>query len=610
MSKILEKGEEGYGILFERDAGWIGIDLNPTMINEGVKLTPNEPLLVNCILQKWGVKNKNGRIYPKSVLVPQVELYQELINTNSSVSEANHPECVCASESMICTKEGWKRFEDISEDEEILTLNTTTNQIEIQQINKRIYEPYKGKMYKIKNKNTLDITVTPNHRLLLLSPKNEYIYVTAKELYDNKKSYLFNGKYKIVKEAVWNAPYNENYIIPAVKLTDLNNRLPNILKERYTEDLVIKSEDWFAFLGIYLADGHCGGTVCNVYKNDGYDVVITQKKPKTQKIIEELLDKLPLKYRTQNFEDGKKQYHIADARLYDYLFPLGNSHTKYIPFDIKQASSDLLKILFDWFMLGDGRSVNSKQLTWSKKESVFSTSKQLILDLKEIQLKINKSGNITEYLPKDRYIGNRLIKQENTHLQYNLNLSQTKHIYLDRRNVTIAEIDFDDYVACVNVPNGNFYVMVNGKSHWTGNSSVISLDNISHLITKMWWGKGEYENVLYGQLKILVTRGYINYGVASVIGDKIAFYLENKIRIGISSRGVGSLKTINGENLVQADFELIGFDLVSSPSTPGAYLFPDNNGISINNENYINQNGVLIKENNSKLLTATQNFLL
>ena len=49
----------------------------------------------------------------------------------------------------------------------------------------------------------------------------------------------------------------------------------------------------------------------------------------------------------------------------------------------------------------------------------------------------------------------------------------------------------------------------------------------------MWWGKGEFENVLYGQLKVLVTRGYINYGVVSVVGDKIAFYLENKIKIGI-----------------------------------------------------------------------------
>lgn len=610
MSKILEKGEEGYGILFERDAGWIGIDLNPTMINEGVKLVPNEPLLVNCILQKWGVKNKNGRIYPKSILVPQVELYQEQININSALGEANHPECISASESMICTKEGWKYFEDISEDEEILTLNTTTNQIEIQQINKRVYEPYKGKMYKIKNKNSLDITVTPNHRLLLLSPKNDYVYVTAKEIFDNKKTYIDSGKYRIVKEGIWNSTYNENYIIPAVKSTELNYRLPNILKEKYTEDLIIKSEDWFAFLGIYLADGHCSGTVCNVYKNRGYDVVITQKKPRTQKIIEELLDRLPLKYNTYTSDDGKKQYHIHDARLYNYLFPLGSSTTKYVPLDIKQASSNLLKIFFKWFMFGDGRSVVINHLTWSKKESVFSTSKQLILDLKEILLKINGSGNITEYLPKDRYIGNRLIKQENSNLQYNLNISHSKHIYLDCRNVTITEIDFDDYVACVNVANGNFYIMVNGKSHWTGNSSVISLDNVSHLITKMWWGKGEFENVLYGQLKVLVTRGYINYGVVSVVGDKIAFYLENKIKIGISSRGVGSLKTVNGENLVQSDFELIGFDLVSSPSTPGAYLFPDNSGIKFNNEDYINQNGILIKENNSKLLTATQNFLL
>ena len=106
-------------------------------------------------------------------------------------------------------------------------------------------------------------------------------------------------------------------------------------------------------------------------------------------------------------------------------------------------------------------------------------------------------------------------------------------------------------------------------------SSIISLQNISHMIVKMWWGTGQQENVLYGQLKILVTKGYINYGICSVIGDKIVFYLENKIRLGISSRGVGTLKEISGENLVQNDFELIGFDLVITPSTPGGYLFPE-----------------------------------
>jgi hypothetical protein len=49
------------------------------------------------------------------------------------------------------------------------------------------------------------------------------------------------------------------------------------------------------------------------------------------------------------------------------------------------------------------------------------------------------------------------------------------------------------------------------------------------------------------------------------------------VTLGISSRGVGSLKKIGDRNEVQDDFELICFDLVSSPSTPGAYLFSDPN---------------------------------
>jgi hypothetical protein len=52
-----------------------------------------------------------------------------------------------------------------------------------------------------------------------------------------------------------------------------------------------------------------------------------------------------------------------------------------------------------------------------------------------------------------------------------------------------------------------------------------------------------------------------------------ANYLRQGVTLGISSRGVGSLKKIGEQNEVQDDFELICFDLVSSPSTPGAYLF-------------------------------------
>ena len=103
--------------------------------------------------------------------------------------------------------------------------------------------------------------------------------------------------------------------------------------------------------------------------------------------------------------------------------------------------------------------------------------------------------------------------------------------------------------------------------------------------------------------------GYINYGVVSVVGDKIVLYLENKIRLGISSRGVGTLKEISGENLVQNDFELIGFDLVATPSTPGAYLFPEKLGDKFG-ENYVMKNGVYINEEDNKILKGINKFLL
>jgi len=57
-----------------------------------------------------------------------------------------------------------------------------------------------------------------------------------------------------------------------------------------------------------------------------------------------------------------------------------------------------------------------------------------------------------------------------------------------------------------------------------------------------------------------------------MVGRKCS-YLRQGVTLGISSRGVGSLKKVGETNEVQKDFELICFDLVSSPSTPGAYLF-------------------------------------
>ena len=100
-------------------------------------------------------------------------------------------------------------------------------------------------------------------------------------------------------------------------------------------------------------------------------------------------------------------------------------------------------------------------------------------------------------------------------------------------------------------------------------SSLIDLDRVSHLITEVWW-EG---NTLMGKLKLLTSPGFHERGIVSTKGDMAANYLRHGVTLGISSRGVGSLKKVGEQNEVQDDFELICFDLVSSPSTPGAYLF-------------------------------------
>jgi hypothetical protein len=102
-------------------------------------------------------------------------------------------------------------------------------------------------------------------------------------------------------------------------------------------------------------------------------------------------------------------------------------------------------------------------------------------------------------------------------------------------------------------------------------SSLIDLDRVSHIITEIWW-EGP---VLLGKLKLLTSPGFHERGIVSTKGDLAANYLRQGVTLGISSRGVGSLKKVGEQNEVQDDFELICFDLVSSPSTPGAYLFKD-----------------------------------
>jgi hypothetical protein len=89
-------------------------------------------------------------------------------------------------------------------------------------------------------------------------------------------------------------------------------------------------------------------------------------------------------------------------------------------------------------------------------------------------------------------------------------------------------------------------------------SSIINLNNVSHLIIKVWW---DGDNLM-GELELLNTP-------SGKIAQEI---ISCGIPLGISSRGMGSVQQIGEVVEVQDDFELLCWDLVSVPSTPNAYM--------------------------------------
>ena len=98
-------------------------------------------------------------------------------------------------------------------------------------------------------------------------------------------------------------------------------------------------------------------------------------------------------------------------------------------------------------------------------------------------------------------------------------------------------------------------------------SSVVELENTSHIVRDVYWRGDD----VMGTVEILNTP----------TGKILQEIINAKCTVGISSRGMGSVKQISedGTVAVEQDFELICWDFVSNPSTHGAFMSPRNEGV-------------------------------
>jgi len=113
-------------------------------------------------------------------------------------------------------------------------------------------------------------------------------------------------------------------------------------------------------------------------------------------------------------------------------------------------------------------------------------------------------------------------------------------------------------------------------------SSIINLKNVSHIIRDLWW---DGDQVL-GKIEILPT----------VSGNILKALIENNVQVGVSSRGMGSLKQVGEMLEVQDDFELLCWDFVSTPSNPGSYMHVIKEGLDFSNQNKYGKVNQIVSE--------------
>jgi hypothetical protein len=510
----------------------------------------DKPLIVQGVLQRADALNQNGRIYPRDILEAQLDSYKLLVKERRAIGELDH--CLSENAQILTANHGWKYLKDISDKEEVYTLNTETDEIEIEQIKKKIDTKSHSKlMFHITNGKTMDMLVSPNHKVLMWDRYHRPYKVTAIELYDlwkNNDSKLSHSYLR--NSGVWKAKKQkeENFTIPGTQ---------------YSMPLDV----WAALFGIWTAEGHVSGSRGS--KGKGYSVGITQKKEFMVKKINELLSKTNIPWRESTRTDQvyggiTHDWKISGKDIHAYFKQFGNSKTKFIPREfLRDWDKETLSMMFDWMLMGDGRNRRDKKSGRLIKE--YSTiSQQLSEDTTEILFKLGAGSFIKRlYATKDIKIQNRVVKKENLNTLFttaeNITNSHMRCCF-----VKMEPVQYSGRLYCVSTKNGNFLARDKGRPYWTGNSdsAVVNLKNASHVITEIWM---ESDGTVKGKVEVLEDLP---------MGQILKNLFKANIRVGISSRALGSVSRDSGRDadIVQDDLHLVCFDMVSEPSTNGAWM--------------------------------------
>jgi len=488
----------------------------------------------------------------------------------------------------VLTRDGWKNMWELSENDEIASLNPETFEVEYLKPVQIIRTYYEGPMYWFTGKS-IDLLVTPNHNVFAKTSRT-WKLLTAEEL-------AKHAAFEFKTDGLWRGIHQPYVIIPRaegfgkkmkpelyVKALELREkgytykeiadvlgvsintvewwfsksrekkRLPVWAKS--AEDRAVRTEDFLEFLGYVVTDGHI--------RRDDYVIEVGQKKveniDKIEKVFINIARQLGVDYNRYEREDKEFggrviSFHIRDFGLWSFLVnEVGRLKCeKRIPRWVFQLDKDYLKVLFDSMMRGDGAR---------RGDVLITCSKYLADDMMELALKVGYSASISIMKPGRKALtqsGREIIQKAPV---YYVNIRRERTTPYMRPTKDVEIIQYSGWIWDVTLPRNHIlYVRRNGKPVWSGNSfnsiygwQYIGWARAQEVLNKTGmllplptsvygWSKASAELLYFSyaimhKLRVLITRIGSSYGPGGrldVLPHKLIVYSIRGLRFKLRS---------------------------------------------------------------------------
>ncbi|MDA4128066.1 MAG: DEAD/DEAH box helicase [Thaumarchaeota archaeon] len=401
----------------------------------------------------------------------------------------------------VLTKKGWKLFGDTIPNEEVLSMNPKTFEMEYVRAKDKVEYQYRGRMVHVEGKE-IDFRVTENHNMFVAKdPRTNGLGKNSGLRYDFRPARDIKPIWKFKTDGIWRGQRKKYIEFPPMKV----RRGRHASQERTLPSMKIPMPKWLEFLGWYIAEGYTR------YGDGYYEVTICQMKHINR--AEEAIRGLGITKVRGTGTKNHRHFTVNSPQIARHLSQFGLAHEKFVPDYVKRLAPNQIKSFLDSYQLGDGN------LGRDRVSPVFNTTSKLLADdIQELLLKIGISSSV-------RFKG-----LAPSHIMPDGHLIQSKHpsYQVPGRRIRVHGIDYrkrskpsfettdGEMVYCLTLPKYHLlYVRRNGKAFWCGNSGKTLIAIIAAYLKV----KRDHRKVVYlSPLRALASEKYGEFGELQSLG--------------------------------------------------------------------------------------------